>query len=673
MKNYLLTVPVNSNVDYTKLDIHDFVPAIKELTTRLFYNTGVTLQKETILFNDLVVSEDASRLAFINSILHNLLNTCSTTELENIADECDTICTEYYNNSRIAYSEREYNAYKNIKNNESYFSSLKYYEQKYVIDAIEYYEEESDINFSHDTKIYLSSLYSKLNKAQQNFSNNIIKHTAKNRYYFEHDFQVEGIPDNIKDIMRENARADGHESGYVATTEHYIYTAIMQYCSYEYTRKTMLEAFYVASNGEYSNTTNITDIVSIKSEIAKLFGFSTFAEKSLKHKMAKTPNNVFSVLNKLKDLVVDKALEEEKELLTFAKSKGYQRPSVRAADRNYYSTMRLKEEYNLDKKVIEEYYTYAGVLPCIYGVIKKLFDVTFVEDPDASVWHEDVKCYKVFEDSKHIAYIFIDPFSRNGKQSGAWMNGIIKRDFAYNTTLPVAVIVTNLSKTSITLDDVRTLLHEFGHALHHVLTKIEFPNYNGISVEWDAVELPSQLLENWINDKELLIEMSSHYSTKEKIPEYIIDNWLAIDNYMAASSLRTQLLYSLVDMKIFNSNAKTDKDCIEIFNEVAKDLKLNTEDNPFMHLFLYSFSHIFSGGYTAGYYSYLWAEIMSSDVYLEFKNKGMYNIEFANKIKKDILYAGSINDFDVMYRTLMGRDPDPESLLIVRGLQNSKK
>lgn len=659
MQNYLLSIDSNSLVDFAKVKIEDFKPAIKELIAKEEYLLGVALQKTEFTYED--IFGPSTELQYVISILSNLVGVNFTDELQSVYDECMEMYQEYIN--KVSYNKDLYNAVVYIRDN----AELDKLQKKQIDDFIEA-AEDNGINFEPEVQNKVNRIRIEMMKSSNDYSANTVKSRAAWTKLYTRE-ELAGVEEDML-AQFSKAASDKGLDGYLVDLSPTSVAEVLRKADNEKVRKEVFEASNeIASSGEFCNTDNIGSILTCRKALADIFGYANYAEMSIRKKMAKTPQNTFDMMNKLAEVVADKATAEVKELYEFAKTKGYQRKEMRAWNSSYYSNIQVFEKYNVDVSEVEKYFNIDFVLSHLFGVANKMYGIDVTYNPEVSVWHETVKYYDVFKDGNLIAGFYLDPYSRPSKRAGAWMDPLIQRNFTFGKRVkPVAVLVLNQRDNGkMSIDNIETLFHEFGHGLHHMLTTVDMPGYSGTNVQWDAVELPSQFMENYVWDKEQLKLMSKHEVTGDQISDELVANLLNYKSYMASSALRGQLWFSLSDMTIHTSNVTTASECKDIFMKIRGDLKFESMEEYYANR-VYSFLHIFGGGYAAGYYSYLWAEVMSSDVFEKFKEEGIFDKAVCDKFLNTILSQGSVEDFDVLYENFMGRNPDPEALLYNRGV-----
>lgn len=406
---------------------------------------------------------------------------------------------------------------------------------------------------------------------------------------------------------------------------------------------------------------------------AELLDFNNFAELSIETKMAESTDVVLGFLNNLAEKCLPQGHDEMKETREFAKTLGLD--DLQVWDTAFVGEKLREHKYAFSKEEVREYFAADRVISGMFEIVNKLYGIDIEQQTEFDSWHKDVRFYKIFRDQKHIASFYLDPFARENKRGGAWMDSCRDRHFTSKIQqLPVAYLVCNFTgpvgdkPSLLTHDEVVTLFHEFGHGLHHTLTKVDEMDVSGTNgVAWDAVELPSQFMENWCWEKDGLEIIAEHYKTGKKLPQDLLDKMLAAKNYNAANAMLRQLQFSLFDFTIHCNYA--DDDFIGIQQTLDK-FRTTTSviDTPKFNQFQCGFSHIFAGGYSAGYYSYIWAEVLSADAYSKLEEQGIFNRETGLEFLENVLEKGGSEDAADLFKAFRGREPKIDALLRHSGI-----
>jgi len=447
-------------------------------------------------------------------------------------------------------------------------------------------------------------------------------------------------------------------------------------------REEMYHAFVTRASGQepnanrWNNTAVITDILKTRLEIVRLLDFQNYAERSLATKMVKKTKDVLDFLQKLIAASQDKAKEEFEALKQFAKSElGMQK--LEAWDIAYASEKLRQARYDISQEDLRPYFPEHKVVSGLFSIVHKLFGITVKEQSDVDTWHPDARCYAIYDNSDTlISYFYTDLYARENKRGGAWMDEcrVRRRTDNGNTQLPVAFVTCNFNApigddpALFTHEDVLTLFHEFGHSLQHMLTKIDCADVSGINgVPWDAVEVASQFLENWAWEKESLAMISEHYQTKAPLPDALFDKMHNAKNFQSALQMIRQLEFSLFDFRLhMEFDPKEESQVQRILDEVRQ--KISVIPAPAFNRFQNSFAHIFAGGYAAGYYSYKWAEVMASDAFSLFKEKGIFDKTTSQKFLTTFLESGGAKDPLDLFITFRGHEPKIDALLKEKGI-----
>ncbi|MBK3332053.1 M3 family metallopeptidase [Persephonella atlantica] len=572
------------------------------------------------------------------------------------------VITEYY--TQIGQDKRIYTAFKEIYEKEE--QVLSETEKKVLKDLIKDFEL-SGVGLEKEKRERVKEINIKLSQLQNQFEQNLLNATDSYEMIIEDYEDVKELPEvELKNAQFEK---DG-KTVYRFTLHQPSYISYMTYGTNREKREQLYRA-YVTRAPENENI--ITEILSLRHELASLLGFKNFAELSLEKKMAQSPEEVINFLRELAIKSKPQAEEEYDQLNRFARSIGLE-DDVQAYDFAYYSEKLKKKLYNINDEDYKPYFEKNAVVKGLFNFLNKLFRLEF-EQIKAPVWHPTVSVFHLYRKGKIIGRLYLDLEARKGKRDGAWMDewATYHKDLEGNTVLPVAFIVANFSPSSeetpslLRPYDVETLFHEMGHALHHLLSRVEEPFVSGISgVEWDAVEFPSQFLEKFAYEPSVLKEFAYHYKTGESIPEEMIERLKQSKNFMSALSMLRQIEFALFDMLI-HMDRYTAREVQDILNQVREEVAVIKP--PPYNRFQWSFSHIFAGGYAAGYYSYKWAEVLSADAYLMFINSEEYIEDLAEKFYTEILSKGGSRPAKELFKNFAGREPDIDALLKVSGIK----
>jgi len=529
-------------------------------------------------------------------------------------------------------------------------------------------------NLPADQKEELKKIDNELSQLGQKFDQNALAATNKFILHITDSTQLIGLPEFVVDMGAAEAKQRSLK-GWVYTLQYPSYGPFLQYSeNRELKEKIWKESNKKSLGGEFDNQENIKKIVELRAKRAKLLGFATHADYVLSDNMAKSPEIVNNFLSNLLDKSLPYAKKDLANIQTYANANGF-KGQLMPWDFSYYSEKYKNEKYSLNDEILKPYFKLENVEKAVFGLADSLYGLKFVQNDSIPVYHPDVKAFEVFDASgRFMSLLYVDYFPRESKKSGAWMTtfrdeykmgGVENRPFV---TLVLNFTKPTESKPSLlTFYEVTTLLHEFGHALHGMLAEGSYPSLTGTNVKRDFVELPSQIMENWAAETEFLSSFAKHYQTGEAIPQELIKKIVDSKNYLSGYSSVRQISLGMTDMAWHTLTAAPETGVMDFEREATKKTQLMPlVDSTCMST---SFGHIFSGGYSAGYYSYKWAEVLEADAFSLFKEKGIFNKEVAASFRENILSKGNLMDADVLYRNFRGRDPKPEALLEKLGMK----
>lgn len=601
------------------------------------------------------------KLDVVSSIFFNLNSAETNDEIQKIAQEVSPLLTEF--SAKISQNEKLFSKIKKVYEEQQKYQLNE--EQQMLLSETYKGFVRSGAMLNETDKVKFKEISIELSKKSLQFGQNVL---AETNNYFKHitdEKDLAGIPEAILQQYREDAKERNLE-GFVVTLQYPSYIPFMTYAQNRELRKELALANGKKSfsNNEFDNQNLIKEIITLKQEKAQLLGYKNYAEYVLEERMAKSPDQVTSFLNELLEKAKPYAEKEIEELKTLAKADGIE--EMQSYDHAFYAEKLRKQKFDIDDEELKPYFQLEKVQEAVFGLAKKLFGIDFVESTEIQKYHEEVKTYEIFENGVFKALLYVDYFPRKGKRAGAWMTSF-KNQFRKNgeNSRPHISVVCNFSKPTsdtpslLTFQEVTTLFHEFGHALHGVLADTTYPNLSGTSVKWDFVELPSQFLENFCYEPEFLKTFAKHYQTGEVLPDEKIQKISDSKNFMEGYQTLRQLGFGLLDMA-YHSNADKVGDIKTFETEETKATNLYPS-NPETAMST-SFSHIFQGGYSAGYYSYKWAEVLDADAFQYFKENGIFNPEIAAKYKV-LLSSGGTKDPMELYKNFRGSEPKVESLL----------
>ncbi len=610
-----------------------------------------------------LIHERLGMLFFPISHLNYVKNSPKTQE---VYTELITVITEYY--TQLNQDERIYRAFKEILQKEG--DRLSEEKRKVLQDAIKDFEL-SGVGLPEEKREKVKEINIKLSQLQNQFAQNLLNATDSYEMIIEDYEDVKELPDS--DLQSAKIEKDG-KIVYRFTLHQPSYISYMTYGSNREKREQLYRAYVTRAP---QNEQVLEEILLLRDDLAKLLGFNSYAELSLSKKMAESPEQVISFLRELAVKSRPQAEKEYQQLNEFAKSLGLE-GNVQAYDFAYYAEKLKKKQFNVNDEDYKPYFEKNAVIKGLFNFLKKLFKLDF-EEVKAPVWHPTVSVFHLYRKGNLIGRLYLDLEARKGKRDGAWMDEWVSyhRNIEGKTVPPVAFIVANFSPSSedrpslLRPYDVETLFHEMGHALHHLLSRVEEPFVSGISgVEWDAVEFPSQFLEKFAYEPAVLKEFAYHYKTGEPIPEEMIQKLKESKNFMSALSMLRQIEFALFDMLI-HIGRHTAEDVQRILDQVREEISVIKP--PSYNRFQWSFSHIFAGGYAAGYYSYKWAEVLSADAYFMFIDSGIYNDDVAESFYSEVLSKGGSRPAMELFKNFAGREPDVDALLRLSGIKTSQE
>jgi len=508
------------------------------------------------------------------------------------------------------------------------------------------------------------------------FSQNLLKATKAFTLHITDEADLDGLPDTARETARAAAQEQGLE-GWLFTLDQPSYFPFMTYSTKRALRKQMYMAHStLCTSGSESNMDVCTKLVNLRRELAQLLGYRTYADYVLKHRMASSVTNVYKLLDDLIDAYKPTALKEVDEVSKMAKKLEGDNFEMEPWDFSFYSQKLKKERYNLDAEMLRPYFKIEDVIKGIFGLANKLYGITFKENPDIPVYHPDVKAYEVNdEDGSFLAVLYADFYPRKGKQNGAWMTEFKGQwiDYKGRNSRPHVSLVMNLTKPTpekpalLTLGEVETFLHEFGHSLHGMFANTRFESLSGTNVWWDFVEMPSQFMENYAVEKDFLRTFAFHYETGEPIPDELIEKVRKSRNFNVALACMRQVTFGLLDMAYYTQKEPFKKNIISFEKQAWKKAYIGREMSD--TCMTTQFSHIMAGGYAAGYYSYKWAEVLDADAFSVFKKNGLFDRKTAQSFRDNILSKGGTEHPMTLYKRFRGQEPTIDALLKRDGIK----
>ncbi len=571
-----------------------------------------------------------------------------------------------------------FSAYQSILTG-SDFDTLDQAQKKSIENAIRDFRL-SGIDLPKNKQSRFAEISKRLSELSSQFSDNVLDATMGWKKVVTDKSELSGLPENALGLARQMAEQND-EKGYLLTLDIPSYLPVLSYCENEKLRREMYEAFVTRASdqgpgkGQWDNSEIIHEILTLRKERAELLGFRNFAELSLATKMAQDTDQVIGFLTELAEKSKPAAEKEFTAICEFAQNE-FDVKEINAWDVNFYAEKLKEHRFSISEEKLRPYFPEPTVLSGLFEVVRRLYDIEIEETKNIETWHEDVTTYNITKDGITIARFYLDLYARANKRGGAWMDDCrVRRITAKGETqLPVAYLTCNFSApvggnpSLLTHTEVVTLFHEFGHGMHHMMTKVTCAPVSGVNgVAWDAVELPSQFMENWCWQKEALAFISAHFKTGESLPAEMLEKLLAAKNFQSAMMTVRQLEFALFDFRLhLEFDPNLDDQVQTILNEVRNDVAVVPA--PEFSRFQHGFSHIFGGGYAAGYYSYKWAEVLSADAFAKFQEEGIFNRQTGEKFLTSILEVGGSVDPMDMFVEFRGREPEIDALLKQDGI-----
>ena len=662
---------------FDKIKTGDYMPAIHEGIRRqnaeidaIVHNPEVPTFSNTVL----PYEKSGELLHNVNTVFGNLLSAETNDELQELAKEIMPMMSEHENN---------------ISLNEDLFARIKTVydrrgkeelnpEQTKLLEDIYNGFVRNGANLQGEAKEKYRTLCKELSLLTLQFGENNLKETNDYRLILTEESQLSGLPESAVEAAAEAAGEEGAE-GWVFTLQAPSYGPFMMYADNRDLRRELYMAYNTkcTHDNACNNLEIVKRIVNVHMEIAQLLGYANFAEYNLQERMAQNSDAVYKLLNQLLEAYTPAARQEYTEVQSLARSLQGEDFVLMPWDWAYYSHKLKDRKFNIDDEMLRPYFELGKVKEGVFGLATRLYGITFKKNPDIPVYHKDVDAYEVFDkDGKFLAVFYTDFHPRAGKRSGAWMTsykGQWTDEKTGDNSRPHISIVMNFTKPTqdkpalLTFGEVETLLHEFGHSLHGIFANSTYESLSGTNVYWDFVELPSQFMENFAIEKEFLHTFARHYQTGELIPDELVQRIVDSSNFNVAYACLRQVSFGLLDMAWYTRSTPFEGD-VKAYEKKAweKAQILPSVEEACMST---QFSHIFAGGYSAGYYSYKWAEVLDADAFSLFKEKGIFNPETAASFRENILSKGGTEHPMTLYRRFRGQEPSIDALLIRNGIK----
>ncbi len=613
------------------------------------------------------------------SIISHLNGVMNSDELRQVYKRCLEKLTEY--STELSQNSQLCGAYKKLAARED-FGQLDTAQRKAIENTLRDFHL-GGVDLPDDQKRQYAALSKELSELSNRFSDNVLDAT---QHWFRQVTDVEelaGMPESALSGARQAAR-QREMDGYVITLDFPSFYPVLTYCDNRELRRDVYEAFVTRASdlgpdaGTWDNTPVMAEILKRRHQMAQLLGFDNFAERSLATKMARSVEEVLDFLNELAARSRPVAEQEMTDLKDFA-GEQHGISELEAWDVGYYSEKLRQARYDISPEALRPWFPVDRVVPGLFAVAERLFGIQIEARPEVETWHPDVTAYRISRDDEAVAWFYLDLFARQGKRGGAWMADcrVRCRNLRGQLQLPVAFLTCNFTPpvdgkpSLLTHDEVTTLFHEFGHGLHHMLTRVEVSDVSGINgVAWDAVELPSQFLENWCWNPESLRLIAAHHETGEPLPEDMLQKLLAAKNFQAGMQMVRQLEFSLFDFRLhaeFSQQRPTNP--LDMHRTVRDQIAVVRA--PSFNRFPNSFSHIFAGGYAAGYYSYKWAEVLAADAFSLFEERGIFDSRTGRSFLENILEKGGSREPMELFKAFRGREPRVDALLRQTGISTA--
>ncbi|MGZ5059820.1 MAG: oligopeptidase A [Methylobacter sp.] len=664
---------------FSQIKPEHIVPAIDQLLAEARSSVEQHLQAtQNYTWENLIAPlEDVDdKLSKAWSPVSHMNSVVNSDELRDAYNACLPKLSAY--STEMGQNEALFKAYRFIAESDE-FAALDIAQQKIIRNALRDFKL-SGIDLDAKKKQRYKDISQELSSLASNYEENLLDATNAWSKLIRDEEDLAGLPESA--LAQAKQTAESHnEHGWMITLQFPSYISVMTYADNRELRREHYEAFSTRASdqgphaGQWDNSENMEKILALRHEKARLLGFNNYAELSLATKMAEKPDDVTDFLEDLADRSWRHARKDLAELRDFARQH-YGIKDLQAWDMAYYSEKMRQHFYQLSQEEVKTYFPITRVLPGLFAIVEKLYGLQISELTGFDSWHPDVRFFEIHDKHGQLrGQFYLDLYARAKKRGGAWMDDCVSRKKFDNTIqTPVAYLTCNFTPPAgdtpalLTHDEVTTLFHEFGHGLHHMLTQVDHLGVSGINgVEWDAVELPSQFMENWCWEKEALALMSGHYQTGEKLPDVLFDKMIAAKNFQAGMIMVRQLEFSLFDFRIHRDYDPVKGSRIyETLEQVREQVAVVRP--PKFNRFAHSFSHIFAGGYAAGYYSYKWAEVLSSDAFSLFEEKGIFDQETGHAFLTNILEKGGSQDAMKLFIKFRGRKPTIDALLRHNGI-----
>ena len=671
----------HETVPFDKIKIEDYEEAFMEGIRRDDEQIEKTISNtDEPTFDNTIINVDDDKdgyydlLSRVSTVFFNLLSAETNDEMDALAQKLQPILTKHANDVRLNKK-----LFERIKYVYEHHRELTPEEQMLLENCYDGFVRSGAL-LDDEGKEKLRKLTEEASMLSLQFSQNLLKENKAYTINITNEEELDGLPDTAKEAAALAAKEHGKE-GWVFTLDYPSYSPFMTYSTQRELRKKlyMMRNTICTHSNDENNINICRRIVNLRREIAQLLGFNTYADYVLKNRMASNEANVYKLLNDLISAYMPTAKAEVQDIEKKAKEMEGNDFIMEPWDFSYYSHKLQLERFNLDAEMLRPYFELGKVIEGVFGLANKLYGITFKENKDIPVYHEDVKAYEVFDkDGSYLAVFYADFHPRKGKQGGAWMTEYQGQwiDKKGENVRPHVSVVMNLTKPTaekpalLTLGEVETFLHEFGHSLHGMFANTRFESLSGTNVWWDFVELPSQFMENYAVEKDFLRTFAFHYKTGEPLPDELIDRIAKSRNFMVAYGCMRQVSFGLLDMAYYTQSKPFTDDIIP-FEKKAWEKAMVLPQLPDTCMTV-QFSHIMAGGYAAGYYSYKWAEVLDADAFSVFKKNGIFDKKTAQSFRDNILSKGGTEHPMTLYKRFRGGEPTIDALLERNGIKKKQ-
>ncbi|MBQ2585744.1 MAG: M3 family metallopeptidase [Bacteroidaceae bacterium] len=668
----------HETVPFDKITINDFEPAImKGIEEEDEVIDAIVNNPDTPTFENTIeaLENSGELLSKVTEVFFNLLSAETTDEMDELAQKLSPILSEHGNNITLNEKlfERVKAVYENVDKN-----SLSKEQQRLLQDSYDSFVR-NGANLNEEDKQKYRQLTSELGVLSLQFSQNKLKDLNAFTLHVTDEADLEGLPESAIDAAKEEAKSRNLE-GWVFTLQAPSYGPFLTYSAKRELRKQMYMAYNTicTHDNENNNLDIVKQIVNHHREIAQLLGYKTYADYTLVKRMAQNSETVYNLLNQLLEAYKPTAKKEVEEVRKMAKEMtGDEQFELQPWDFGYYSNKLKERDYNINSEMLRPYFELSKVKKGVFGLATKLYGISFKLNKDIPVYHPDVEAYEVFDkDGTYLAVLYCDFHPRKSKKSGAWMTSYKEQWIDKNgvNSRPHVSVTMNLTKPTaekpslLTLGEVETFLHEFGHSLHGMFANTKYKSLSGTNVYWDFVELPSQFMENYAVEKDFLNTFAFHYQTGEPLPDELIQRIVKSRNFNVAYACLRQLSFGLLDMAYYTKETAFDDDVREFEKSTWKETQLLPQvPEACMSV---QFSHIMAGGYSAGYYSYKWAEVLDADAFSLFKQNGIFDSATAQRFRDNVLSKGGTEPPMDLYIRFRGQKPSIDALLKRNGIQS---